>query len=79
MRIASTWIIQQYLGLTGTTKITAIYPPISHQVVNFLIVRETRCCVKTYDTGLTLDTIIEKNAILIRIQEAAGVHFPGVL
>src|SRR5258708_36248105 len=53
--------------------------PIPRQVVEFLGVSKQECGGKAHKTCLTRGTIVQKNAVLPGIDEAAHVHLPGVL
>ena len=53
--------------------------PVSPKIVNFLIARDNQLTIKTHYTSLTRDSIIKKDSILVRINEATYIHFPGIM
>ncbi len=53
--------------------------PVPHQVVYLLIVRDNQFAIKIHNARLASGTIIEKDAILVGIDEATDIHFPGIM
>src|SRR5260221_13331088 len=53
--------------------------PVSWQVVYLLIARDNHFAIKIHNACLASGTIIEKDAILVRINKATNIHFPGII
>ena len=53
--------------------------PVSHQVVNFLILCDNQLTIKTHYTEPYLLSIVKKYSILMKINEATNINFPGIM
>src|SRR5258706_308557 len=67
------------LPLAQTAKNPPVDLPVSAQVVQGLLVRQSQRGVKTEQACLPHGPIIQQHAIMLGIDKAADIHLPGVL